>query len=164
MVAAANKGEEPVAQERFVTTNRAIVLSAGAINLIFGAVLALFINRYIRDIPILIAPEWYDSYWLPLFAASLCYAVEALWVRLPADWLYGVLITGPPYGWHVALATAIYLKGGAGVAVSEYLKVVLPALLLALSGGILNPIIARLVTHLKSKWKMAGRGPLASGH
>lgn len=144
-----------MAHERFVTTNRVVLLSVGVANLVFGAALALFINHYIRDFPILIAPEWYDSYWLPLLVASLCYAVEALWVQLPADWLYGILITGPPYGWHAAVATAVYLKGGSGFAVSEYLKLALPALLLALSGGILNPIIARLVAHLRAKWKMS---------
>jgi len=144
-----------VAHERFVTTNRAVLLSVAVVNLMFGGAFALFMNHYIRDFSILIAPEWYDSYWLPLFLASLCYAVEALWVQLPADWLYGVLITGPPYGWHAVIATALYLKGGSGTAPSEYLKLALPAFLLALSGGILNPIIARLVAHLRAKWKMS---------
>ena len=143
-----------MADERFVTTNRATLLSVGVINLVFGTALALFINHYIRDFSLLIAPEWYDSYWLPLLVASLCYAAEALWVQLPADWLYGFLITGPPYGWHAGVATAMYLKGGSGFAISEYLKLAIPAVLLALSGIVLNPVIARLVARLKVKRKM----------
>jgi len=116
--------------------------------------MALFINHYIRDFS-LIAPEWYDSYWLPLWVACLCYAIEAVCVQLQKDWLYGLLITGPPYGWHACLATVLYLKNRSEVSASEFLKISLPALLLALSGGILNPVIAKLVAHLRAKRKIS---------
>ncbi len=153
-VAAANKMGGVAAPERLVTTNRAVLLSVGVVNLLFGAAMALFINHYIGDFS-LIAPEWYDSYWLPLGLACLCYVIEAVCVQLPVDWLYGLLITAPPYGWHACLATVLYLKNRSEVSASEFLKIGLPALLLALSGGILNPIIARLVAHLRSRWKMS---------
>jgi hypothetical protein len=69
-----------------------------------------------------------------------------MFVRLPAGWLYGLLITAPPYGWHVGLATVLYFKNRIEFASSEYLKIALPALVLALSGGVLNPLIAWLVS------------------
>lgn len=147
-----------MAHERFVSTNRAVLLSVGVVNFVFGVALALFINHYIRDFSILITPEWYDSYWLPLWVACVCYAAEALWVQLPADWLYGVMITGPPYGWHAGVVTAMYLKGGSGSSMSEYLKLAIPAVLLALSGTVLNPVVARLVAQLKPKRKMNPTG------
>lgn len=143
-----------MAHERFVTTNRAVLLSVGVVNLVFGVGLALFINRYIRDFSILIAPGWYDSYWLPLWVASLCFAAEALWVQLPANWLYGLLVTAPPYGWHAIVATVLYLRNRNDVALTEYLELALPALLLAVSGALLNPIIAWLIARLKAKRKM----------
>jgi hypothetical protein len=82
------------------------------------------------------------------------YVVEAAFLELPANWVYGLLITGIPYGWHAGVATALYLENSSSVAVSEYVKVTLPALLLALSGALLSPIIAWLVAQLKAKRKI----------
>jgi hypothetical protein len=103
-------------------------------------------NHYVRDFSLLLTREWYDSYWLPLWVACLTYAFETMLVRLPAGWLYGLLITAPPYGWHAALVTVLYLENRREATSSEYLKIALPALLLALSGGILNPVVAWLVS------------------
>jgi hypothetical protein len=134
-----------MASARPVTTNRGAQFSVGVLHGLLGIALALFINHYVRDFSLLLASPWYDSYWLPLWVACLTYAFEAMFVRLPAGWLYGLLITAPPYGWHVGLATVLYFENRSEVTSSEYLKIALPALLLASSGGILNPVIARLV-------------------
>jgi hypothetical protein len=131
---------------RPVTANSGVQFSVGVLHVVLGVALALFINHYIRDFSLLLASEWYDSYWLPFWVACVTYAFEAMFVRLPAGWLYGLLITAPPYGWHVALASVLYFKNRSEVASSEYLEIALPALLLALSGGILNPVIARLLS------------------
>ena len=135
-----------MASARPVTTNRGVQFSVAFLHVLLGVALALFINHYIRDFSLL-AREWYDSYWLPLWVACLAYVVEAVFVRLPASWLYGLLITAPPYGWHAAIATVLYFRNRSEVESSEYLKIALPALLLALSGAILNPVIARLVSY-----------------
>jgi len=140
-----------MASARPVTTNRGVQFSVGGLHVLLGVALALFMNHYIRDFSLLLASKWYDSYWLPLWVACLTYAFEAIFVRLSAGWLYGLLITAPPYGWHAALATVIYFENRSEFASGEYLKIALPALLLALSGAILNPVIARLLCH-------AGRG------
>jgi hypothetical protein len=128
-----------------VTTSRGVRFSVGVLHGLLGVALALFINHYVRDFSLLLASPWYDSYWLPLWVACLTYAFEAMFVRLPAGWLYGLLITAPPYGWHVGLATVLYFENRIEFASSEYFKIALPALLLALSGGVINPVIAWLV-------------------
>jgi hypothetical protein len=106
-------------------------------------------NYFIRDFPLLLPRKWYDSYWMPLIVACLIYLAEAAWIELQMDWLYGLLITAPPYGWHAAVATSVYLENRASVVVSEYLKIALPALLLALSGALLNPIFRGLASRLR---------------
>jgi hypothetical protein len=93
--------ENPMAPARAITTNRGVQFSLGVLNVLLGVALALFMNHYIRDFSLL-AREWYDSYWLPLWVACLTYAFEAMFVRLPAGWLYGLLITALPYGLHAA--------------------------------------------------------------
>jgi|HubBroStandDraft_6_1064221.scaffolds.fasta_scaffold739427_1 hypothetical protein len=143
------RGGTPVAQERIVTTNRGMKLSVGVLHTILGVLLTLFIISYIGNSLILRTTRWYESYWLPLCVACLVYAGEALWLRLPMKWLYGLLITAPPYGWYAGLATTGYIGGGGELA--SYLKVVLPALLLAMSGAILNPVIAELVSRIQNK-------------
>jgi hypothetical protein len=135
-----------VASTRPVTTNRGLQFSVGVLHVLLGVALALFMNHYVRDFSLLLTREWYDSYWLPLWVACLTYAFETMLVRLPAGWLYGLLITAPPYGWHAALVTVLYLENRREATSSEYLKIALPALLLALSGGILNPVVAWLVS------------------
>ena len=132
-----------------MTTNRGIKLSVGVLHAILGVLLTLFMMNYIQDSLILRTTRWYDSYWLPLCVACLVYAGEALWLRLPIEWLYGLLITAPPYGWYAGLATTAYI--GNRSEVTSYLKVALPALLLALSGAILNPVIGRLASRLRNK-------------
>ena len=132
-----------------VATSRRVQLSVGVGHAFLGVVLAIFINHYIGDFPLLLPHKWYDSYWLPLWVACLTYAVEALCVRLPVDWLYGLLITAPAYGWHAGLATVLYLESTRDADGSGYVKVALPAILLALSGGVLNPAIARLMASVK---------------
>ena len=137
-----------MASARPVTTNRRVQLSVGVLHVLLGVALALFMNHYARNFS-LFAPEWYDSYWLPLWVACLTYAFEAMFVRLPAGWLYGLLITAPSYGWYAALVTVLYFENRSETTSSEYLKIALPALLLALSGGILNPVIAWLVSRAR---------------
>lgn len=124
-------------------------LSVGVLHAILGVLLTLFMMSYIQDSLILRTTTWYDSYWLPLCVACLVYAGEALWLRLPRKWLYGLLVTAPPYGWYAGLATTAHI--GNRSEVTSYLKVALPALLLALSGAILNPVIGRLVSRLRNK-------------
>lgn len=134
---------------RVVTTSRGVQLAVGVVHVLLGVALAISLNHYIRDFPILLGRKWYDSYWLPLWVACLIYVAEAVRARLRTPWLYGLLITVPPYGWHAGLATVLYLENRSDVTASEYLKIALPALLLALSGGILNTVIARLVWRLR---------------
>jgi hypothetical protein len=138
-----------MASARPVTTNRRVRLSVGVLHVLLGVALALFVNHYVRDFSLLLAPEWYDSYWLPLWVACLTYAFENIFVRLPAGWLYGLLITAPPYGWHAALVTVLYFENRNEATPSEYLKMALPALLLASSGGILNPVITWLASRAR---------------
>jgi ribose/xylose/arabinose/galactoside ABC-type transport system permease subunit len=138
-----------VASARPVTTNRGVQLSVGALHVLLGVALALFMNHYARDFSFLLAREWYDSYWLPLWVACLTYAFEALLVRLPAGWLYGLLITATPYGWYAAIVTVLYFENRSEATSSEYLRIAVPALLLALSGGILNPAIVWLVSRTR---------------
>jgi hypothetical protein len=123
--------------------NRGVQFSVGVLHVLLGVLLTFFIINHITNSLILRTTRWYDSYWLPLCVACLVYAGEALWLRLPVKWLYGLLITAPPYGWYAGLATTAYIENMNEA--TSYLKVALPALLLALSGGILNPVIARLV-------------------
>ena len=148
---AAAKKEGFVESQRLITTSRTVQVSLAVLNLSVGVVLALFMRRYLADLPILLARKWYDFYLLPLLVASLFCVVEAVWVRLPAGWIYGLLLTGPPYGWHAGLATALYLDSRGDVLLSEYVRVALPAFLLALAGAIINVIVTRLVEHLKTK-------------
>ncbi len=114
--------------------------------MLLGVALTFFINHYVRDFSILRASKWYDSYWLPLWVACLALAFEAVFVRLPAGWLYGLVITALPYGWYAAPATVLYFEYRSETTPTEYLKIALPALLLALSGAILNPFISLLVS------------------
>ena len=137
-----------MASVRPVTTNRGVHFFVGVLHGLLGVALALFINHYVRDFSLLLASPWYDSYWLPLWVACLTYAFEAMFIRLPAGWLYGLLITAPPYGWHVGLATVLYFENRIEFASSEYLKIALPAVLLALSGGVINPLIAWLASRI----------------
>jgi hypothetical protein len=136
-----------MAYTRPTTTNRGVQFSVGAFHIVLGVALAFFINHYVRDFSLL-ASKWYDSYWLPLWVACLVLVFEAVFVRLPAAWLYGLLITAPPYGWHAALVTVLYFEHRSETTPTEYLKIALPALLLALSGAILKPFISRLVSGL----------------
>ncbi len=137
--------ENLMASARPATTNCGVQFSVGVLHFLLGVLLTLFIINYIGDSLILRTTRWYESYWLPLCVACLVFAGEALWLRLPIKWLYGLLITAPPYGWYAGLATTAYIESRSEV--TTYLKVALPALLVALSGGILNPVIARLVSH-----------------
>jgi hypothetical protein len=143
----------PVTQERVLTTNRGTEISFGVLHTIVGVLLTLLIMNYIGESLILRTTRWYDSYWLPLCVACLVYLCEALWLRLPIKWLYGLLITAPPYGWYAGLATTAYIESRSDV--TRYLKVALPALLLALSGAVLNPVIAKLVAYLKANRRMS---------
>lgn len=138
-----------MASPRPVTTNRGVRFSVGFLPILLGVALALFINHYVRDFSLLLASKWYDSYWLPLWVACLIYAFEAMFLRLPAEWLYGLTLTALPYGWHAALATVVYFENRSEFAPSDYLKIAVPAFLLALSGGILKPAIARVASHAR---------------
>jgi ribose/xylose/arabinose/galactoside ABC-type transport system permease subunit len=137
-----------MASARPVTTNRGVQFSVGTLHVLFGVVLALFMNHYARDFSLL-AHERYDSYWMPLWVACLTYAFEAMLVRLPAGWLYGLLITALPYGWYAALVTVLYFENRSETTTGEYLRIAVPAILLGLSGGILNPFIAWLVSRAR---------------
>lgn len=138
-----------MATARPMATNRGVQLSVGLVNVLLGTALALFMNYFIRDFPLLLPRQWYDSYWMPLGVACLVFTAEAIWLRLRMNGLYGLLITAPPYGWHAAVATVIYLENRAEVGASEYFTIALPALLLALSGGLLNPVISRLFSRAR---------------
>ena len=65
-----------MASARPVTTNRGVQLSVGVLHVLLGVALALFMNHYVRYFSLL-AREWYDSYWLPLWVACLTYAFES---------------------------------------------------------------------------------------
>jgi hypothetical protein len=94
-----------------IVSSRGVQFSVGVLHVVLGVALAFFINHYVRDFS-LVASPWYDSYWLPLWVACLTFLLEAMFIRLPARWLYGLLITAPPYCWHAALATVVYFKIG----------------------------------------------------
>lgn len=129
--------------------SRKVPLFVAAAHIAVGIVLAIFMNYFIRDFPLLLPRKWYDSYWMPLSVACLVYIVEDVWVQLPARWLYGLIITAPPYGLHAVVATTVYFENRASVAPSEFVRVALPALLLGLSGAILSPAAFRLAHSLR---------------
>lgn len=132
-----------------ICPSRKALLLVAAAHIAVGIALAIFMNYFIRDFPLLLPRQWYDSYWMPLSVACLVYLAEAVWVQLPTDWLYGLMITAPPYGWHAVVATTVYFENRASVALSEFMRIVLPALLLALSGAILSPAALRLAHSLR---------------
>jgi hypothetical protein len=87
---------------------------------------------------------------MPLGVACLVFTAEAVWLRLPMAWLYGLLITAPPYSFYAGLAVGWPKKG------TELLPgYALTSLLLALSGAALNPLICWLVARGK---KLASGG------
>jgi hypothetical protein len=137
--------------ERILTNGRTHVL-VGTAHLALGLALVLFMKWYVRNFSFLPPSNWYDSYWLPLIVACLVYLVEALWTQVSREWLYGLLITAPPYGWHAAVLTLIYVEG-ASVTPSEYVKIALPPFVLAFSGAFLSPAIRRLARTIGTNFK-----------
>jgi hypothetical protein len=135
------------------TSNVRVQFTVGALHVLLGVALALFMRHYMNHwyLSFMLAPKWYQSYWLPLWVACVTYAFEAAFVRLPAEWLYGLMITAPPYGWLAGLATVVYLEKGTAGEFSEFAKFALPALLLAFSGAVLDPVISGLVFRLRNR-------------
>jgi hypothetical protein len=138
--------------ERILANSRTLLL-LGTAHVVIGAALLLFIKWYLRNFLFSPPRNWYESYWLPLIVACLVYVVEAPWTQVPMGWLYGLLITAPPYGWHAAVLTLIYVEDRASVTASEYLKIALPPFLLALSGTFLSPAIRTLARTIGANFK-----------
>lgn len=136
-------------------TNYRTHLFVGAAHAVLGVALAIFINHFVTNLEFFLPRKWYESYWMPLWVACLAYVIEGALLRLPASWVYGLLVTALPYGWHFTLASVLYLRTRGEVEFSEYAKVAVPALLLALSGAILAPIIIGLVARLNAKLRPA---------
>jgi hypothetical protein len=115
----------------------------GVTHSIVGVALAFFVNNFLSHLFSLNhqGQKWWDSSWLPLWVACLIYVGEAVSVRLPMAWLYGLLITAPPYGWCAGSLAVGYVKNHSDVPPS----LILVSILLALSGAVLNPAICRLV-------------------
>jgi hypothetical protein len=80
---------------------------------------------------------------MPLGVACLMLTAEAVWLRLPMAWLYGLLITAPPYGFYAGWAI-VWLKLDTQLA-----RLALISPLLGLSGAVLNPLICWLVARGK---------------
>ena len=142
-----------MASVRAATGGRGGQVSLGALHALLGLALALYMRHYMSHwyLSFILAPRWYQSYWLPLWVACLTYALEAAFVQLPAQWLYGLMITAPPYGWLVGLATVAYLKNGTAVEAGDLAEFVLVALLPAVSGAILAPLISGLALRLRGR-------------
>lgn len=133
--------------DNIVVQSRKWHLAIGVTHAVLGLTLALFMNYFFAHFLSLVPQEerWWDSYWLPFWAACLIYATEAVWIRLPMAWFYGLLITAPPYGWCAGSLALVYLKKNTEVPVS----LLLISLLLGLSGAVLNPVISWIVVRGK---------------
>jgi hypothetical protein len=130
-----------------VVSSRRVQFSVGVVHVVLGVALAFFMNYFLSHLFSLghQGEKWWDSSWMPLSVACLIYAVEAVWVRLPMAWLYGLLITGPPYGWCAGALAVVYVKNKGEVPAS----LLMISFLLGLSGAALNPVIANLVSHAR---------------
>ena len=110
-----------------------------------GLGLTLALDRSLRVS--LIKREWYESQFLPLWVACLVLGATSILIRLPNGGLFGLLITGPPYGWYAWRLTETYLSR-ADVAGIEYAKGLLVSACLASSGvplGALSAIAAGFI-------------------
>jgi hypothetical protein len=130
-----------------VVESRRTHLTIGVAHAVVGVALALFMNYFLSRLFSLghQGEKWWDSAWMPLWVACLIYAVEAMWVRLPMAWLYGLLITAPPYGWCAGSLALVYVKNKTEVPASLLLML----FLLGLSGAVLSPVISWLVVRGK---------------
>lgn len=133
--------------DHIVLQSRRAPLALGVAHAVVGVALGLFMNDLLSHLFSLGHQEekWWDSFWMPLWLACLIFAVEAVWVRLPMAWLYGLLITAPPYGWCAGSLTVVYLRNRTEVPAS----VILISFLLGLSGAILKPVISWLAVRGK---------------
>jgi hypothetical protein len=117
-------------------------IAAGACALI-GALLALFILHWLRNLPLFTRPEWYESEFLPLWVALAVFGVLAFWGRLSTRQaiVTGLLVTVPPYGLYAAVALYEFIYGESAFPLGEYLRLTTKVDILAMSGAALNPLL-----------------------
>jgi hypothetical protein len=117
-------------------------IAAGACALI-GALLALFILHWLRNLVSFIRPAWYESEYLPLWVAVAVFAVLAIRERLSARQaiVTGLLITLPPYGLYAGIALYEFIYGESTFSLGEYLRLTTRVGVLAVSGAALNPLL-----------------------
>lgn len=89
--------------------------------------------------------EWYHSDWLPIIVAALLFLATASRLRLRQSAVLGLLVTAPPYGWLLRLVLSA-ASDSADPAAAENARALVPLLgALAISGGILCPLIGSLI-------------------
>ncbi|MGH8546528.1 MAG: hypothetical protein ACREX3_23515 [Gammaproteobacteria bacterium] len=115
--------------------------------LLLGLVLAFALDRTLA--PTLAPPRWYESFYLTLFVGAVVFAAVSIWVELRKPAIYGLLLTVPPYGLYALGITLAYLRGE--LKLGDYLGWMWPAVALAMSGALLNPLISRTVRWLKRR-------------
>jgi hypothetical protein len=100
--------------------------------------------------------EWYESDYLPIWAACAFFAVVAVWVRLPKleSAIDGLLVTGPPYGWLMLLLTDLLNSASEEPAALKNVRALVPLVVcLALSGAVLNPLISTVVELIRRRMR-----------
>lgn len=100
--------------------------------------------------------EWYESGFVPVWVACVLFALTSWWIRVPRPAVYGLLVTGPPYGWYAWDLTATYLSPSANVAALEYAMAMLTIVCFALSGALLNVLISNAVGLAKRRFGFDG--------
>jgi hypothetical protein len=112
-----------------------------------GVLLALFMWHWLSNLVSLIRPEWYESEYLPLWAAIAVCGVLAVWGRLSTGQavVTGLLVTVPPYGVYAGIALFEYMYGNSVFPIGEYGELTARVSVLAMSGGALNPLLASAV-------------------
>lgn len=135
------------------TTMRAAIACS---YLAIGVILMVVFRRSTWSISIVRQePEWYQSDYLPLFVACFVFCVVSFWVRLRIleSAVFGLLITGPPYGWLSWLL--MQLANTSGEDGTANAKAVLPlAVGLALSGAVLNPLLSGIVGRIRQRSRL----------
>jgi hypothetical protein len=120
-----------------------------------GGLLALFIWHWLNNLVSLVRPEWYESEYLPLWVALGVFGVLAIWARLSTRQavVTGLLVTVPPYGLYAGIAWFEYMYGDSVFPIGEYGRLTARVVVLAMSGGALNPLLSSAA----SMWRRSRR-------
>ena len=120
-----------------------------------GALLALFILHWLRNLVSFIRPAWYESEYLPMWVAVAVFGVLAIWGRLSTRQaiVCGLLVTVPPYGLYAGSALYEFIYGESTFPLGEYLRLTTRVGALAMSGAALNPLLCTATR----KWRRSRR-------